>query len=287
MKTLKYNIIDDESILISEEITDKNGNIIKFTNYESEPCVVKLFSYNEEELLVEETEISENEELSKTCFIYNDKKECTESLLYIGGELYEKVITDFREDGFTRITFQDGEETEKMVKEINGKNYVNKFYENKEIVQSQKATFDTYNNAIEIKIMDSDDQLITLQKEKFDNSENIIHSQEFTPEGHLLAESIYEYNGDKIIREVNRNFSLGSSEVIEVYEYDGDFNMVKHEARTPEGRVLMYHQLNYDNNRRIVEEAYVSSGEPGAIYGGGLRGNSYHYIYEYEDNVTE
>lgn len=283
MKISKFTIIDNETVLISEEITDENSNIIQSIDYSTEPHVEKRFSYNEKGFMIEESELSEGEELSKNCLQYDEKGHCTENLLYISGELYEKVITEYNGSSYTRTIFQDGEETEKMVREVNGKNYINRFYQNREITETQESKYDADSNSSEIKIFDADNNLISFQKESYDSSNFVTKSQDFTPSGHLVSESYYENEGEFLTREIQRNFYQGGTEVVVTYEYDSNKNLVKKEARNPAGTLIMFHHMNYDNNNRLLEEAYVASSEPGAIYGGGFRGDSFHYIYKYEE----
>ncbi len=283
MKRFTYKILEDQEVLVYEEQYNAQGQVLYYKDYQANPPAEKKICYNESGLLVEEIDISDNVELNRLEQIYNDNGENIERNFFFGEHLYEKITTEFSEMGFTKTTYQDGEEIQKLIQENDDKNYANKFYQNGELLESQFAKYNSETNCSEIKFYDGKNKHVLTRKETYNNLNLLVRVEELNENNNLLSEHQYEIEKGLITKEIYRDFRSGENEYHITMEYDNKENLIKKDIRTPSGHLVEFYICEYDGQNRMIDEKGMANGSFNAIYGTYANGEEYHFIHRYEE----
>lgn len=284
MKKYTYLKKDEENLtLVFEEYTDENGNVIYSKDYQADPISEKILRYNASGFLTEETEITEGVELSKTDFLYNEQDENIKRTLYIGGELYETLITSYHETGYESITIREGVEVERQVKTINGKDYANKFYENGKLVETHVCESDSFENRTKTMYYGSNGELLFTKMNTYDDSGMLLNFEEYNADNVLLKKSSYEIQDGLVLSEIYGDYVNGTFEYHTTYEYDEYRNVVKCEKRqSRQDRIIGFYFCKYDDKNRLIEESGLALSWNETLYASYFDEDEYHFIHVYE-----
>jgi len=284
MKRKTYKIEDEEQILIFEEEYDSNGNVIYYKDYQSEPIFEKYTKFNSKGYIVGEIEFADSVESDRFSVIYDNHDDAIEQNHFIGGELYEKVLTIKNDNGFERKTFHFGEEVEIMIRiNSDSTDYENKFYEEGNLVETQIYKFNVLENVGITKIYDSEGNILATQIEQFDEKERVVEFKEINESDNLLEEVITEYNDDLIVREIHRQFLDSPFEHFITYTYDDNNNQIKKEVKTATGGLIEFFHSKYDSQNKLIAESGYSVGNYNAIYGTSVNHSEFNFLHKYDE----
>ncbi len=282
MKRNSYSLNEEKRTLIHEETYNENGNVVHSIDYQDSPHTIRNFTYNEKGQLIHQNEYFGDIESSAQSFEYDDEGTIIDEKLYIGGTLYEHTFLTTTETGFVRRMIQDGVEVERLEKQIDGKNWSNKFYANNELQESQEYTFDKKSNTGETFIKSHDYDFESVIKDTYDSNGYIILSEEYHGNGSLLSSTETFIENDKVIKETVRNFSPSENYYDRIFEYDRKGNLINFEVRLSKGTLDSFHKRKFDSKNRLIEEAGYSNGHFSGITGIHGSHSRFHFVHEYE-----
>jgi antitoxin component YwqK of YwqJK toxin-antitoxin module len=287
IKKSVYKVLDEDQYLVTEEFINENKQVTKKRLFEGNSIHETLTTYNSDKKILSETDFEKGIELNRLTFKYDEKGRILEQKTFMSGELYQRISTVYAESGFTKTTFLDEEETEKEVKSFEGKNYRIHYYENGELDQYQLCEFDETGLNSVLKAFDSDNNLIAEDFESFNESGKVIGSKDLDGKGNLIREVQYKLDGDLYVEELVKDFSSGDTNysnnvVIRSIDYDEKGNQTKIEVKSPDGNLLGFQLMEYDDNDRVIVDKGLALGSFNAIYGTHKNDLSFHFVFRYE-----
>jgi hypothetical protein len=285
IKKSVFKVLDDDQYLVTEEFIDVNKLVIKKRIFEGNSIHETQTVYNNDKKILSETDFENRTELNRLTFEYDEKGRLLEQKTFMSGELYQRISTVYSESGFTKTTFIDEEETEKEVKAYTGKNYRIDYFENGEHDQYQLCEFDETGLNSVLKAYDLDDNLIAEDYESINESGKVLSSKELDGKGNLIREVQYKLEGDLYVEEIVKDFSSRDANdvIIRSIGYDEKGNQTKIEVKSPDGNLLGFQVMEYDEMDRIVVDKGLTLGSFNAIYGTNKNDLSFHFVYEYEE----
>lgn len=284
MKRTTYRIDDDNETLISEEEYNSAGDVIYIKDYQSKPVLEKHFSYGVSGKLESEVETCAGTELDREEITYDKKGVAIEQKHFIGGLLYERTLFIEKGNGFERINYQDGAETEKVIRVKSGTDdYEDCFYENGLFIEKQTYCFDQANHTATLFVYDADGNIVLTRTEQFDDKKRLIEVKEYNENSNLVKEVISTYEGDLLIEEIHRQFLETPYCHHLTFTYDNNKNLLKKEARSSAGNLLSFNYYEYDPNNRLISENGYTLGSFNAIYGTSTDHTEYCLRYKYEE----
>lgn len=254
MKKLTYHVEDDEETLLRVTELTEAGFVLKLSEKVRNVMGVTLNEYNADNLLIKTSRYENDILLNVVENTYNDQGDITEQQLLIGEEVYETISTRYCKDGHTRITVQDGEETERMVYTGDDKNYRIEFWEEGELVQTQVGEEDPRENSLMVTTMDNDQEVTGRRVEKYDKQGWVILEQMLSASDHLLSESTHEFDGQLLIKTKSKDFLHPEENYILTHFYDENAILLKTETRELDGKLLGFHTFGYDEYGRCIDE---------------------------------
>lgn len=285
LRKKSYRIEFEEEFLHSEELVDDNNRVIYFKFYEHSSEKEVLTEYDADGKLKKETNRENGVELDRSEYEYDIQGRIVSQKLIISDELFEEVKSIYTQTGFERLTIQDGEETEKLVKIEEGKNFENLFYFENELTERQEYKFNHSENSSILEAFDSEGALLGRTESWYDVDGELIKEKEFSELGGLMKEVTYVTKDGMLVEEVEKDFTYGDQVQVFTHEYDAKKNLIRSECRTPEGNLLEFHLRGYNSENRIIEEKGFSTGSFNAIYGTQVNGKDFHFIHRYEKST--
>jgi len=281
MKRQTYTIDQEREVLIYEETYDDNNNMTHYIDHQAKPVSEKRFEYSDKNQLIKEVEISDGIELQALEMKYNEEGKVVEQNLLFSGDLYESIKTEATDDGFTRTTFQDGEEIQKIVNVADGKNHINNYFDYGNLSNIEEYSYNEDDKSSESKIFDADKNLLVRRIQQYNSDGEIIIFKEFNADNQLINKLEYERSDKRLLKEIKSDFMRGEIDNEITYDYDEQGNVIKTETRTNSGKLIDFHIYNYDEKNRMIEESGVSNGKFNAIYGTYIDGNNYRFVHKY------
>lgn len=279
---LSYIIHNDQKTLLKTTVFDEKGKVISLMHHLAEPPYEKRSTYNEHDDLIEEVEIQEGMEVSKFTFEYDDQQRLISEKQYISDYLYSHVKTTYTEKGFERITTENEEEVEKLVRtEFKGLGeYQNDFFTNGEFMQSQLRHWDEGRQSYITRILDDVDQLIQTNTERFTSDKKIMEFLEESGSGDLISRTTYEYE-DRIILITTVDYRTAYPLTKAKRVFDEKDRCILYERINDKGGLLEYRQYEFDDEDRLVKEVNRLVGDFDDEHGVPL--NNYEVVHEYTD----
>lgn len=282
MKKLTYKLENEEEILLSEEITDEQGNSISLTEFGKGTILLTTKAYNSNNALVRVSSLENDQLLNAIEYDYDDAGLLIERRHFIGDEVYEKVQTEYLPDGLIRITIQDGEEVEKCIEKGTGKNVRSEFYQQGELIEYHISEKDARENKISRMYYDSSDKLWEKEVDFYDRRERHIASQKLSENDKILRSIAYKYEGDSLIETKTIDYQNEFQSSIITCEYDRNNHLLKKETKELTGKLMEFQSFAYDNRGRCMEEVHVSQGGGDPFSGGGESMMRLHLVHKFE-----
>ncbi len=180
-----------------------------------------------EKTFTREGEASEHNE-----YVYNDKAQLIEELLYFeGNELAERHIFEYREDGKMAketITYQDSYS-----------DYVTYLY-------------DDLGNLIERRQQDEDGEVESLEQYEYEG-ELLKKETVYGSEQEFISEAIHTYDDKKNLIETKSRGKEDHEDVRMVYEYDEKGNRDCAERYNKEGQIMARTTFTFDDKGNVIE----------------------------------
>lgn len=279
-----YAVEDEKNNLIYTDVYDENELLLLSTDFRNVPQVEFHYEYNENGKLIRQREIENEVEISKQMFLYNDSGEIILQELHICGALYEKTVLELTENGSIKTIFQENTEIERLEKEINGKNWVNNFYLNNELVETQNYIYDAMTRTGKTTISAPFEKDTYFILEKYNEMNEVIFIEEYR-QNKLLKSIESTYENKRIALEKVRDYSNGEVYYQNTFEYDSKGNTIKFECRNLSGKLINFHHCFYDNQNRLVEEIGINKIIKDTFKADYSKLNRFHTIFEYETIV--
>lgn len=285
MKKSTYLLEDSEETLL--RVTDLNeaGLVIKLSEKVRNTTGVTLNEYNADNLLTKTSRYEDDILLNVVENTYNAQGDIIEQKLLIGEEVYETISTRYRPDGYTRITVQDGEETERIVFTGDDKNYRIDCWEAGELIQIQVGEEDSRENCLTVTFLDRDQEVTGRESREYDKWGRVILEQMFSASDHLLSEIANEFDGDLLLKTKSKDFLHPGENYIFTYFYDEDGMLLKTETRELDGKLLAFHTFGYDEYGRCIEEVELARSSTNStlnVYENTAALSNIHLIHRYE-----
>lgn len=272
---------EDERELVYEEVQNEKGQVISFKDYKAPSPYEAFKDYNQDGLLIKESEVVDGVEVSRTEYKYNQEGKILNLKQFVSDELYEETIHEYLSTEMIRISFQFGEEVERMLELKNGNAFIREFFNEGELTHKNHCIYNPETRIEKTEITDHNNELYATVVEQFNSSDHLLKSEKRSAKDQLLSLSILEYENDQLTFE-----KIDDYEYNEYYEvshtYDDFNNKVSMEKRTPTGNLLEYHKRTFNNQNQLIHENGYSVGSFSAIYGTYTHGQKYTFKHEYE-----
>lgn len=290
MKKKTYKITkeeDEEDILIYEETADEAGNVIHHIDYQTHPSASSSYTLNSDGAILVKIELEGDVELTREKYIYNEKGYLIETNLFIGGELYEQILYEYKLDEAKKVletietTFQEGIEISKSIEILEKDLTTTKFYVDGELEQLQIHEHKEGSNTWRKSFYNSDNQLFNVETTDFDRYDNVVEFKLYSGNNQILEEYYYEYERQQHIKKTHNSYLGNGDAYVADYEYDRNGNLTKKAIRSPQGSLLAFNMYSYDRQNRCIEEKGLYNGSFDAMFGY-TDGDEYHFRFEYE-----
>ncbi len=273
---------DDERKLVYEETQNERGLLVSNIDYQSPEKTSSSRSYDDKDRLILEKEFHDDIEIMRTEFKYDSQGELISRKLFIDDSLFAELNIEEFESERIKKSYQEAELVEQITEAKDGSGHVREFYEDSVLVEKHVMTYDDSALKETREIYDNRNKLYLILEVYYDADKNMIKLEENDSKGNQRKISEFQYKDGLLVFEFNQDFDLNEfSEVM--YEYDYNENLVSQEIRTPEGQLLEFQKLGYDDKNRVTFETGFSIGSFSAIYGTYVRGEEYVFEHEYED----
>jgi hypothetical protein len=279
-----YSVEDEKNRLIYIDVYCEYGLLIKSTDYRCNPQVENQYEYNDEGKLIQHKEIENGVEISTQLFAYNASGDIILQELHICGTLYEKTVLELTENYSIKTMFQDNVEIERLEKELNGRNWVNNFYVNNELVETQTYVYDAITSSGKTTISAPFEKDTFYILEKYNEMNEVIFFEEYK-QNKLLKSIESTYKNQRITFEKVHDYSNGEVYYQNTYEYDSKGNTIKFECRNLSGKLINFHHCSYDNQNRLIEEIGINKIVKDNFKADYDKLNRFHTIFEYETIV--
>jgi hypothetical protein len=284
MKRYVYLMNGSEKKLIYMEEDDSHGNIIYSIDHQAKTPFERKSKYSELHIL-EEIEMENGEETSKTCYVYDDQKRIISQKRYLYNEMIEEVRTEYngnktittRTDGILvierSISIENADGTRKT-----------EFYEFGELFEIQIESFDATNRIYKTEVLNGENELVSTLVEKVDEKDRMLSYHKCDREGNPVDEQIYVIERDLLIRTTYKDHYENKGE-IHHYTYDEFENETDVVVENLPGSKIAFQKNIFDETGKLIESKgirgskYISTGplflHPSIV--------DYHLTYEYED----
>lgn len=277
-------------LIFNEEFDEKELDMIE--EYDQEDRLIYKMSRNDGEkieeyydysngLLIETRVLREGEEIDKEIFRYDEHNRVLERQHFIQGELFEKELNEYGEGGYERILLQDDVVVDRIqMIEKDPLNYSLTIFENEEMLERHEQEFDSNSNQGVLKVFlpdgsQSHEIVFTHDDEGREISKTMYYDE------HMLKESTWVYQRDKLLEEIHKDFEEGSNAWKGLYFYDQNGWLERMETRSLSDKLLAYENYKYDREGRLIEKKGRNEGDFSAIYGTYRGYEGYHFKYEY------
>lgn len=270
-KRLTYRIHEEEGReLTYVEIRDEAGNMTSYINYDSPETTEGYYEYDEQGNMISEKEVIDGVEASKLVFEYDEKGNLIHTKQYVADDIFEEVIHEYTDKGVTMRKVRFGDEIERREEIKNGNDSVRDIFEDGELTQRHKATFDPDTYTYQIQVEDPEGNHRSTIARIEDESGNLIHEEIKNLKGQVLSNHECKYDQGLLTYEKQENFMKGYHfEVIN--EYNENKQLTSTETRSLAGHLIEFEKTEYDNQGRAIAAKGVSR-----------LGESYILEYDYE-----
>ncbi len=281
-KQKTYLIIEGQKTLVQEETYNENNCIIHSINHEESPPFERNFNYDENGQIIFQNEEQGGFENSARYYEFNDEGELIHEKLHIGGKLYEEIVYTKLDSGADRVTFQDGEEVERMETREDGKNRISKFYQNDVLIEKHDYTYNSNDRSSETIIDLNYGENVKVIK-KYNKDGEVIFQEEYNASGSLLLSMQVTFENGLVTEESIHDYLGNSGPYVRLFDYDSNNNLINFEVRSLSGALQSFHKRNFDDNNRPVEETGFTNGFFSGITGAHVNHDRFHIVHEYED----
>lgn len=276
-----FSMEDEEKTLLSEELFNANDQSVKLRRIEGQSVIETRREYHQNGNIILEISLQDNEEHERVENRYDEADRVISEHFYISGELYQEIYHRYSSNGFERMTMEEGIETEKLVKLVDGKNYVNEFYQDQELAERHVYQYNSSEHFGELIIRDEEGEQYFRVESWYDKNDQLIAEKEYNAEDILMVETTNEYDGKLLRTQAIKDFTNGADIKINSFEYDEAQRITKTESRDEEGNLHEFHLRQYNSEGRLVEERGFATGSFNAIYGTQVDGKNFHLVHEY------
>ncbi len=271
---------EEEKKLVYKEYIDDKGNKVSYNDHQGEDLHQVNFEYDTDGRLIEERELDNGVETSRTEYLYNSNGDIINTKIFVADELFEELQQEFFETGFLRRTIRHGEEVERMAEHEEGEKSVREFFNDSELIERHIGRLDPESMIEIVEIFDKDDQLRFIDEYHYDSNKKILKHESRDLDGNLMVLSERTYQNDRLIFEKHEDYINGTFYET-IYEYDENGNLLSLDSRTPSGEILDYLKQEFDSQNRLKREAGISNQLSNSIYGRYSLGNNFIYEHEY------
>lgn len=271
-KRLTYRIQEEEESreLTYEEVRDEAGNLISYVNHDSPEKTEGYYEYDEEGNMISEREVIDGAEASKLVFEYDEKGNLVHTKQYVADEIFEEVIHEYVGNGVIMRKIRFGDEIERRAETKDGNDSIREIFEDGELLQRQKATYDPDTHTYQIEVEDANGHPRSTIVRVEDEEGNLLQEEIKNLKGQLLSSQEYTYDHGLITYEKQENFMKGYHfEVIK--EYNENQQLTSTETRSLAGHLIEFEKTEYNDQGRAI-----------AARGLNRLGETYVLEYEYE-----
>ena len=283
MSVRQSYIVDEERKVLFKTIQyDEKGNIVSVNNHIAEPPFETISTYNEKGDLVQEIEVQEGIEVSKFTYEYDDQQRITSQKQFISDYLYSEVKTTYTEKGFERITTENEEEVEKLIRtDFEGEGeFQNDFFVNGEFKETQIRTWDEANQTFRTRILDEVEDLFQTTIERFNEAGKELETIEESASGDLVSRITFQYEGN-ISLATYVDYREGYPLMKIRQEFDDKDRCILYERLNDKEGVMEHRQYQFDEDDRLIGEVNRLVGDFDSKNGVPL--NNYRVVHEYQD----
>jgi len=283
MKKYTYRLDGEDEILVAEEHFNAQGQTILEREIEKRKTITDIHEFNSANLLIRTSNYENDLLLDVAEFDYNEQGEVIEQRLIIQEELYERIVTRFNATGFTRTTYQEGEEIEKVIHAGDKRTYKSHYYSYGELDQYQVATYNSRERELTVLYYSAQDELLTTLVESFDRQDRTIARTQTNADGQLISEEAFEYGGNLLVQSKTQDFWETHNSELVLFEHDGAGRIIHTEVRNLEGKLRDFHKLSYNEKGWCIEEVIVKGGDFDVVSGANSLPQNIHMVHRYED----
>jgi len=273
-----------ERILISEISVNSNDLVEKEVLFRNnEPVSVSTKLYDDSNNLVEDKLVENG--VTRHKYIYDVKNRVIKEQVIFGDTLYEEVDIKYEEDSIVeKNIIQDGVLFERMTRVIHENETKVSFFDEENNILGYNRIVNLSDTDVECYYHDYDGSIIKKEVTKTDLQGNTFEAVEYNSEGEILEVEINEFVNEQLKKSIKRKFHLGESyEMIVQFSYTNKGDIEKFEFRDITGNLIQTKHNKYSEFGKIIEEILSTSHSHDVISGIFDFGESYHYIYEYEN----
>ncbi len=264
-------LADGERELVSEEIHNTKGQVIAIKEYSPIQNSEEIKEYDDSGQLIKEVEIIDGLEGSRVEYEYNSEGQILSLKQFLSGDVFQETRFEYLGSKTIERTIQNGVELSRTETTEEESTLVKEYYMQNELFEIRSEVFNPVTRSKQIRITDETGRLIETELQRFDQSQNLIKSEEKRSDGTLLKLSEYKYKNGKLIFEKHDDHD--AYEYYELsYEYDQHGNEVNWEKRTNSGQLLSFEKKQFNDKNQLIKNVGVSA-------------NGTNYDYEFE--ITE
>lgn len=285
MRVRKFEVNQLGHKMLISEITVNSNDLVEkevlFGN--NEPVSVSTKLYDDSKNLIEDR-LEENGVTSHK-YIYDSENRVIKEQVFFGDSLYEEVFIKYGENSIVeKKIIQDGVLFERMTRVIHENETKISFFDEENNILSYNRIVNLSDSDVECYYHDFDGSIIKKEVTKIDLQGNTFEAVEYNSEGDILEVEINEFVNEQLKQSIKRKFHFGESyEVIVQFSYTNKGDIEKFEFRDIAGNLIQTKHNKYSDLGKIIEEMLSTSHSHDVISGIFDFGESYHYIYEYEN----
>lgn len=271
-KRLTYRIHEEEESreLTYVEVRDEAENLISYINYDSPEKTEGYYEYDQEGNMISEREVIDDTEASRLIFEYDEKGNLIHTKQFVADEIFEEIIHEYVGNGVIMRKMRFGDEIERRAETKDGNNSVREIFEDGELLQRQKATFDPATHTYQVEVENENGNLISNMVRVEDEDGNLLREEIKNLKGQMLSNQEYKYDRGLVTYEKHENFMKGYHYEV-IREYNENKQLTSTETRSLAGHLIEFEKTEYNDQGKAI-----------AARGLNRLGETYVLEYEYE-----
>ena len=278
----KTYLITDEGdrVLVYEEWQNAAKNVLTYIDHQSDDDSRGYYEYDEFGQLMREREMAAGEEVNRQEFQYQEDGRLLNQKTFVDDTLYEETRFEELEQGYLTQTLQMGEVTERMLQSKDQRITRTEYLNEGKPFEIHETTIDPKTKAENTTVSSSQGQVLGTIIKEWQEHNSIHDAKSFDRKGNVIEHISSEYKGGRLIKQRSLYQEAERNSTIH-FEYDEHGNEIAMEETGPNGELVGFHKLRYDEQNRLIRENGLSAGFSEGIYVSYWLGQTYTFEHEY------
>ncbi len=262
MKTIRtYKIVGEEKHIERIAQVSDTGKILNRKIFNDAGTVISEahFKYNEQDHLIEESEVSSEGGSTSIKYTVDAEGEILGIQNYFGNDLYQEDKFEYQEDKTIKNTFQEGNLIEKLVEttDENGSEQV-LVYDGEDNLVKTQLTKDINATTSETSLYDANKNLLGIIVEVYNDDDELVEHREYDENKQLQRLDAYEGENGFVLKHTAKTQIDGGGvlELISNYVYDENGNEIRKEVSDPDGNTLQIQEKKYNEKNELISDTF-------------------------------